>query len=182
MIPSPSPHGPVLSPLTIGHDALLGEVRGLYAAERRFLHTLGLMAQVVRLRRVRQGVVALVTATGGRLWRLEEVFARLGEDVADGRCPGLHQIVESRWMANRHRLQHALLELHVVGTTLQEAATHLAIVYAVAARRAQALGLGEVEALLTESATDATAMTRLIVRHTGVHPTPDVGGRHLSRA
>jgi Domain of unknown function (DUF892) len=162
----------VTTPLSVGPDGLVGELRGLYGAERQLLQTLGSMAQVVHLTRVKQAIASFVNGTGTRLWRLEAIFELLREDVASRPSPGLRHIIESRWRQQNHRLQHALLELHIVGSTLQEAAAHLAVLYAVAERRARGLELGQVAAQLSESRRDAEAMALLVTRHTGVQPGP----------
>lgn len=154
---------------SVDDDVLVGEIRGLYGAERQVLHILGAMAQRVHLSRVKQAVVALVTGTGTRLWRLETVFALLQEEVAGRHSPGLLRILEARWTQQCHRLQHSLLELHIVGSTLQESASHLAVLYAVAERRARELGLADVAAHLAASYADAEAMALMVATHTGVH-------------
>lgn len=176
-------HADLATPaLSVGHDVLLGEIRGLYGAERQFLQALGMIAQAVQLSRVKHAVVALVTATGGRLWRLEEIFVLLQEDVAGRHSPGLLRIVESRWTQQCHRLQHSLLELHVVGTTLQESASHLAVLYAVAERRARELGLADIASHLAAAHDDAEAMALMVATHTGVHPAATARRRGFSPA
>jgi ferritin-like metal-binding protein YciE len=153
---------------SIAHDALVGEVRGLYGAERQLLHSLGAIAQAVHIGRVKLAVLTLVTSTGNRLWRLEEAFGLLDEELCSRHSLGMERIVETKWSLQRHRLQHDLLELHIVGTTLQEALAFLAVVYAVAAARARSLGYTDVTQRLSASQRDAEAMSVMVATHTGV--------------
>jgi ferritin-like metal-binding protein YciE len=154
---------------SIAHDSLVGEVRGLYGAERQLLHALGGIAQAVHIGRVKLAVMTMVTSTGNRLWRLEEIFGSLGEELCSRHSLGMERIVESKWSLQRHRLHHDLLELHIVGTTLQEAMRFLSVAYAVAAGRARALGYTEVVQRLAASQRDTEAMGLVIATHTGVH-------------
>jgi hypothetical protein len=122
--------------------------------------------------------MTLVTNTGNRLWRLEEVFGCLDEELCSRHSLGMERIVEVKWSLQRHRLHHDLLELHIVGSTLQEALGFLSVAYAVAAGRARTLGRTDVEQRLTACQRDAEAMSTIVATNTGVHvpswamPTP----------
>ena len=141
--------------LTTLHEALVGEIRDLYGAEKQLLKALARMAPAARTATVRDVVALLLTDTSNQLWRLEEIFGLLDEDITSRHCLGMARILDSRRDVPSYK--HAGAADAVVALTAQRAAHYLLAVYSTAAARARALGYFDVAQLLHESLDEATA-------------------------
>jgi ferritin-like metal-binding protein YciE len=140
--------------LTLLHEALVGELRDLYGAEKQLLSSLSRMGSKVRTVAMSEIVSRLLSDTSNHLWRLEEAFRLLDEDISRRHCLGMARILDTRKQG-----QLVPPEIMVAATTHK--ATHfLSAVHATAAARARALGYYDVARLLDASAAEATAAAR----------------------
>ena len=148
--------------LTTLHEALIGEIRDLYGAEKQLLRALSRLAPTVRTAAVHDVVSLLLTDTGNQLWRLEEIFTLLDEDISSRHSLGMARILDTRSNARVPDLAYGAEDLQVAAVA-QRAAHFLAAVHSTAAARARALGYFDVAQLLDESVEEATAAGRRLV-------------------
>ena len=82
--------------LTPLHEALVGELRDLYGAEKQLLSSLSRTASTVRTPTMHEMVARLLTDTSNQLWRLEEAFRLLDEDISSRHSLGMARILDRR--------------------------------------------------------------------------------------
>src|SRR6187455_322286 len=83
------------------HDALVGEIRDLYGAERQLLKALTRVTPSLHTAGVREVAARLASDTERQLWRLEEIFTLLDEDVCSRHCLAMARMLGSRTAAPR---------------------------------------------------------------------------------
>lgn len=140
--------------LTSIHEALVGEIRDLYGAEKQLLGTLSRLSPQLVTCAAQALASALLTDTGNQLWRLEEIFTLLDEDLSQRHSLGMARILDLR----KDPRDRAVTPVDARFAAIAERAVHfLAAVHSTAAARARALGYDEVAALLDESVDEARA-------------------------
>lgn len=140
--------------LTSIHEALVGEIRDLYGAEKQLLSMLSRVAPQLATPAARALESALLADTGNQLWRLEEIFTLLEEDLSQRHSLGMARILDAR----KDPRERAAVPVDARFATMAERAVHfLAAVHSTAAARARALGYDEVAALLDETVDEARA-------------------------
>ncbi len=146
--------------LTPLHEALVGEVRDLYGAEKQLFGALARVAPKLRSVPARQLASRLVTETGNQLWRLEQVFTLLDEDLSQRHSLGMARILDP----GHEPPERAMLPVETrFAVQVERAMQFLAAVYSTAAARARTLGYDEVAVLLDHSADEALAAAQGLV-------------------
>lgn len=136
------------------HEALVGEIRDLYGAEKQWLSALSRLSPQLGTAAARDLASTLLSDTGNQLWRLEEIFTLLDEDLSQRHSLGMARILDTR----KDPRDRAVVPLDARFAAIAERAVHfLAAVHSTAAARARALGYDEVAALLDETVDEARA-------------------------
>lgn len=142
--------------LTAPHDALVGEIRDLYGAEKQLLSALARSAPQLCAPAARELASRLLTETGNQLWRLEEIFTLLDEDLSQRHSLGMARILD------RRKEPHERIAMPVDAAFVAQAARaahFLAAVHSTAAARARALGNDAVAQLLDDTVAEAAAVS-----------------------
>lgn len=143
--------------LTTLHDALVGEIRDLYGAEKQLLSALSRTAPQLCSAAARELASRLLTDTGNQLWRLEEVFTLLDEDLSQRHSLGMAHILDRRKEPHERRS----LPLDASFAAQAARAVHfLAAVHSTAAARARTLGYHDVAQLLGETVEEARSISQ----------------------
>lgn len=142
--------------LTTLHDALVGEIRDLYGAEKQLLSALSRTAPQLCSAAARDLASRLLTDTGNQLWRLEEIFTLLDEDLSQRHSLGMARLLD------RRKEPHVRVVVPVDAAFAAQAARavhFLGAVHSTAAARARALGYEDVAQLLDETVAETTAVS-----------------------
>ena len=136
-----------------GHGALLSELRHLYGANKHLHTALTLMAAGPHPPAVGYLIGGARREASTQLWRLEQLFAYLDEEIGRRHCVEMARILVGWDTATDVPRSPALL-----AATVSRAAHYLSSGYAAAAARARALGYPTVAAQLDQCVTDATSL------------------------
>lgn len=136
-----------------GHGALLSELRHLYGANKHLHAALTLMTAGSHPPAVSHLIAAARREASTQLWRLEQLFADLDEEIGRRHCLDMARILIGWDMATDVPRSPAS-----VAATVARAAHYLSSGYAAAATRARALGYPAVAAQLNQCVTDAASL------------------------
>lgn len=136
------------------HEALVAELRDLYMAGKQVVGFFSRLAAKPQSPSAGELIGAAQRDACNQLWRLEQAFAQLGEDLGGRHYRGMARLLDDRPVAG-----HTPSDATIAATTCR-AARHLAALSATAAARARALGYLDVAALLDQCGHDAVTLAR----------------------
>lgn len=145
----------------LGRDAFLGDIRGLWGAEHSLLSALHAWATPPATERPREVVADILTHTGERLARLEQVCSLLRESPSGRHSGDMWRIFE-RYAPPRGAASGDAATAHQLQKALREALGYLSIAYALAAARARATRMAEAARLLGAAHADACTTSAMV--------------------
>lgn len=131
-------------------DALVDEIRDLYNAEKQLTKALPKLAKAASGDELREAIEAHLEETRGQVTRLERVFELLDEKPRGKHCAGMAGIIEEGGETLQEDFEGALMDAVIIAAG-QRAEHYEIAAYGTAIAWAEALGLTEVAAVLTET-------------------------------
>lgn len=145
----------------LGRDAFLGDIRGLWGAEHSLLSAIHAWATPPATERPREVVVEILTHTGERLARLEQVCSLLREQPSGRHSGDMWRIFERYAPPPSPGRDDAPTVLQVQAA-LREALGYLRVAYALAAARARAARMAQAARLLGAAHADACSTSAMV--------------------
>ena len=131
------------------HDALVGELRDLYDAEKQLVRALPKMARAAGRDQLRQVLENHLAETEHQLTRLERIFDYLGERPRSKPCTGIAGIIEEGSELLKEEFPGAVMDAQIIAAA-QRVEHYEIAAYGTVAAWADQLGRGEVADLLRE--------------------------------
>src|SRR4030095_4190671 len=131
-------------------DALLGEIKDLYNAEKQLTKALPKLAKNATNPKLRDALQSHLGETEGHVARLEQIFELLDEKARGKHCAGMAGIIEEGTDMLEEAEPGAVLDAAIIAGA-QRAEHYEMAAYGTCVAWAGALGLGDVAKLLNQT-------------------------------